>query len=302
MARFLDPSTHCRSNSALAPWDAGAFAAAAQSVVAYRTSIVELTHELTWGEHLGPNKETSHKPYKSLPAVQPLAGCQRYGSGDGGKYVCSAGALQPGCVIYSLGSNGNFEFEQAMLAATPCEIFTFDCTVEAARVPALPPRIHFHALCVGDSEEASSQYRSLFSLMQQFGHSQVDVLKVDVEGWEFRLVEGVFRAVVQRSSSGAAPPLPMQILMEQHYLSNEQMRWGRGNNPGLSSGEMAILWMNLVEMGYALVSAGGSSSSSSTPFSHHTHHPLCPPAAQVHREDQPECPYCTELVAARAFC
>jgi len=86
--------------------------------------------------------------------------------------------------------------------------------------------------------------------MVQLGHSRVDLLKVDIEGFEYRLVEGIFRGFLEK---GWEYPLPMQILIEQHYLSNEGMRWGKGNNPGLSSGEMAILWINLSEMGYVLV-------------------------------------------------
>jgi hypothetical protein len=256
VARFREPSGYCRENVALLPWLDSNFAAAAQSVVNYRTSIVALTHELTWGEHgpqnicPGGTKAVSHRPYDSLPDVQALGGCQRYGGGDGGKWVCGASELKKGCVVYSLGSDGNFEFEAAMLAHTPCEIFTFDCTVGPSRIPKLDPRIRFHPICVGDGSTPGSTYRSLQSLMTQFGHGQVDLLKVDIEGYEYRLVESIFAGHVENESA----PLPKQILLEQHYLSNEDMRWARGNNPGLSAGEMAVLWMNLVEMGYVLVS------------------------------------------------
>lgn len=38
------------------------------------------------------------------------------GDGDGGKFLCMEGILnEPGCIIYSLGSNGQYEFEEAML-------------------------------------------------------------------------------------------------------------------------------------------------------------------------------------------
>jgi hypothetical protein len=73
---------------------------------------------------------------------------------------------------------------------------------------------------------------------------------------------------------GDAVALPWQLLMEQHYLTNTEVGWGKGQNPGLSAGDMAILWLNLADMGYVL----------------------------VHREDQAECGYCTELVALRVFC
>lgn len=41
------------------------------------------------------------------------------GDGDGGKFLCLEGILsEPGCLVYSLGSAGQFEFEQAMLEAS----------------------------------------------------------------------------------------------------------------------------------------------------------------------------------------
>lgn len=40
-------------------------------------------------------------------------------------------ARSAACVIYSFGSNLQTEFEEAMLRATACDIFTFDCTVRA---------------------------------------------------------------------------------------------------------------------------------------------------------------------------
>ena len=43
----------------------------------------------------------------------------RYGGdGDGGKILCLGPELQqPGCIIYSIGSNGDYAFEQEMLKA-----------------------------------------------------------------------------------------------------------------------------------------------------------------------------------------
>ena len=43
----------------------------------------------------------------------------RFGQSDGGKFLCMDAVLQqPGCIIYSLGSNGNYDFEEAMLQAS----------------------------------------------------------------------------------------------------------------------------------------------------------------------------------------
>jgi hypothetical protein len=41
---------------------------------------------------------------------------------DGAKFMCSASNAQPGCVIYSLGSNGDVSFENDIIKSTPCQV------------------------------------------------------------------------------------------------------------------------------------------------------------------------------------
>ena len=243
--------------------------------MAWRASVVHLTHEVTWRAHAGRPHPATHRPYDSLPPVLNVTGCSRYGSGNGGKWVCDAAVLGAGCNVYSLGSDGDTSFEAGVGAAAPgCTIHTLDCTIPADRVPraeTLPPRTHFHPICLGSDDAPDAQFRSLRSIMREFGHANVDLLKVDIEGFEYRVVEALMRTFLEE---GTAVSLPWQLLMEQHYLTNTEVGWGKGADPGLSSGDMAILWLNLIDMGYVL----------------------------VHREDQSECPYCTELTALRAFC
>ena len=272
VARFRDAATWCRANPFLRAWRDADFTAAAASLVKWRGAIVELTHELTWGAHLA--EAATHKPYDALPPAQALAGCVRHGAGSGGKWICGGNAAQlaPGCVIYSVGSDGDLTFERDMIKATPCEIHTLDCTLTTAKTPARGEhaRLHFHPLCIGNDDRPGSLYPSLGGIMAALGHGHVDIIKLDIEGFEFRVVESLFGAFL---AQGTAAPLPFQLLVEVHYLTHTDLGWGRGGHPGLSSGDMAILHTNLAEMGYVL----------------------------VHREDQGECGYCTELVFVRAF-
>lgn len=54
-------------------------------------------------------------PYGGLEGQPPR---RIGGDGDGGKFLCMEGILsEPGCIVYSLGSNGQYQFEQAMLEA-----------------------------------------------------------------------------------------------------------------------------------------------------------------------------------------
>lgn len=71
-------------------------------------------------------------PFLSCPPSMPL---RRVGSAaDGGKIICDVGRLAPPCVVYSLGSQGDYSFEREMLALTQCEVHTFDCERHATRV------------------------------------------------------------------------------------------------------------------------------------------------------------------------
>lgn len=99
------------------------------------------------------------------------------------RQLCNLGALTHGCTIYSLGSNGDFSFERAMVKATPCEVHTFDCTVDRARVPArLHPRINFHRVCLGDADDVTDdsgrKFMTLPTLARRNGHARIDLLKV----------------------------------------------------------------------------------------------------------------------------
>ena len=60
---------------------------------------------------------------------QPSFSCPvmtRVGAGDGGKWVCDVRKLQgDDCIVLSIGSNGNFEFELEILKINPrCKIHT----------------------------------------------------------------------------------------------------------------------------------------------------------------------------------
>lgn len=81
-------------------------------------------------------------------------------NGDGPKWVCDPHRLarlarkrwardprHPGCVVYSVGSNGDFNFElglQREVGAGACEFHIFDPGDYAGEVPAALRRAHYH--------------------------------------------------------------------------------------------------------------------------------------------------------------
>ena len=135
---------------------------------------------------------------KFLMSLQQFVYCkteERLGfGGDGGKWVCHPRVFLANverCVIYSLGSSGDFSFEfQVSQIAPGCEIHTFD-PMELAHAPSLPPNIHFHKYAIvpqREIDEMDTQKEGIMSLqqaMKRLGHKQLTVLKMDIEGGEF---------------------------------------------------------------------------------------------------------------------
>lgn len=128
----------------------------------------------------------------------------RFGSpGEGGKWICDPHVLlKEHCVVYSVGSNNDFSFEESIHSFNPaCEIHTFDPTV---KYPTnRPPYVHFHRYGVGKSDRLDVKLTK--DIMQKLGHKSVSVLKVDCEGCEYDAFEGL-----KFSNVG-------QILVEVHF-------------------------------------------------------------------------------------
>lgn len=146
-------------------------------------------------------------------------------TGDGGKFVCftrdrrirSAASMLRPCVVYSLGSQMNFMFEEDVFRLTDCHSYTFDPTVAASQAQDYLAGkgiefVHFYerAICVDQRVQSikGKEYtcHSVKHLMQEFGHSHIDLLKVDIEGSEFEVLPDLLNSPVR----------PSQILVETH--------------------------------------------------------------------------------------
>ena len=97
------------------------------------------------------------------------------------------------CLIYSIGGNNQWQFENAMLELTKCEVHTFDCTGEIDRfhVPK-NDRLHFHHICLGakpaiglgeacpPGNQLCGDTMTLEQMQKQFKHDKIDLLKMYV--------------------------------------------------------------------------------------------------------------------------
>ncbi len=80
--------------------------------------------------------------------------------------------------------------------------------------------------------------RCISSLMEEFGHSHVDLLKIDIEGAEFPVIESILNSHVKIH----------QIAVEYH----------NGVIPGISKSSTIRSLLNLYRKGYRIVHKGGS--------------------------------------------
>ena len=133
--------------------------------------------------------------------------------GDGGKFVCGEFVAEQG-VLFSLGSNGDFSFEVAMLAAFPnVTIHTFDCTGDFAHL-APKSGVVFHKWCLGDKDEIVNGriFKTWSSILRELNIKSVEYLKMDIEGFEWNTLPYILDAPHSL--------LPKQISFELHLVSS----------------------------------------------------------------------------------
>lgn len=131
---------------------------------------------------------------------------------DGGKSLCSPGvwgknASSP-CVVYSFGSNKDFQFEQDVLKKSDCTVYTFDCTVDGQ---PLSDRHQYHKICLGSPHQARSfsNVMTYQQIVHKFGHKRIEVAKIDVENFEWDVLASLHE--------GDDIILPNQLSVEFHY-------------------------------------------------------------------------------------
>lgn len=146
--------------------------------------------------------------------------------------------LGPQSIVYSLGVGNDIDFDVAIIRELGVQVFAFDPTEESRRFLAqqkdLPPQFHFQQLAVGrtDSEMVLSTFveyegyrggslmnlgeyskgemtvpvRRLGTVMAELGHKKIDLLKIDIEGGEYDMLEDVL----------GTPITPTQLVLEFH--------------------------------------------------------------------------------------
>lgn len=156
------------------------------------------------------------------------AGLERLGSDYGG-WFAPAGELGPESVVYSAGIGGDVTFDKALIKLRGCRIYGFDPTPTAIDFVAnqfkageLSSLFHFTPTGLWDSETTltffapktrgwvgsysalnlqgtedresiAAPVKRLSTLMQDNRHSHIDLLKMDIEGAEYRVINEIIK-------------------------------------------------------------------------------------------------------------
>ena len=216
-------------------------------------------------------------------AFEAMGGCNETCVGgmckeDESKITCGVqeGSMEAPCVVYSIGGNNKWDFEMDLLKKTPCTVHTFDCTGDISRFK-IPDhdRLHFHYICLGDENKPATsdqgEFWTLNKMQKTFNHTQIDLLKVDIEGYEWPLFHSW---PTLTDITAPTTVLPMQVLVEVHYQTNRQPLSLKKNFDWKFTTDMINLQSHFLKMGYAVLV----------------------------RDDNHACRHCTELTLVRIRC
>ncbi|KAI1860255.1 uncharacterized protein JN550_011633 [Neoarthrinium moseri] len=183
-------------------------------------------------------------PYNVWDFARPSFFCphdmERVGTlGDGGKVVCgmsryektspgpsSEQNIAPPLIVYSFGVNDDSSFEARLLERTNAEIWGYDYSVDAwakdIRRSQLS-RAHFKKAGLGKKtdEKSNPPFYTVQDLMHANGHNYVDIVKMDIEGFEFDVLSSL--TAFLRSTTGdndnTTSTIPFgQLLVEIHLF------------------------------------------------------------------------------------
>lgn len=174
--------------------------------------------------------ELSYSPEVDCPGREFL------GTEYGGWSICPE-KIRPGSILYSLGVGEDISFDLEMIDRYQVQVYAFDPTpvsIEWIRSQRLPEQFHFFGYGIAsfdgtamfyarkDTEQGTysmlerrkrktsgieMSFRRLGSIMHELGHQRIDILKMDIEGAEYGVINDLLAASI---------PVD-QLLVEFHH-------------------------------------------------------------------------------------
>ncbi|MEL6820704.1 MAG: FkbM family methyltransferase [Calditrichota bacterium] len=161
---------------------------------------------------------------------------ERFGSTYGG-WEISTEAISEGSIVYSIGVGQDVSFDLALIERFGLAIFAFDPTPKSlhwVEQQSLPDLFKIHSYGIADfdgtvsfnppenpdhvshtllerpetaAESITVPVKKLSTIMQELGHSHIDILKMDIEGAEYAVIQDICSSDIR----------PKQILVEFHH-------------------------------------------------------------------------------------
>lgn len=159
-----------------------------------------------------------------------------YGNGYGGFYIDPT-LVPENAIVYSFGIGEDISFDLDIIAKHGCQVFGFDPTpksIDYISKQDIPAGFHFHPYGIGEQtgtvtfnlpknkdhvsgsvyeHKLVDEHNAVEVLLKDFkdittelGHTHIDVLKMDIEGSEYAVIEGILNSGVSIK----------QILIETH--------------------------------------------------------------------------------------
>jgi FkbM family methyltransferase len=181
-----------------------------------------------------------------------------------GAWVIPCGLLDNNSIVYSIGIGEDVSFDRQIIENFGCEIFAYDPTPEAVRFvesQKMDPRFKFHQVGLSDrdgvvefvepsgSDVSFSMFDSdrppagrvfkfpvkrLSTLMSDNNHSHIDLLKMDIEGFEYGVIEDIV-------SEGIFPTC---IILEYHHFQRKDPDSTKRSVNVLKSAGYRLFWIS----------------------------------------------------------
>lgn len=155
-------------------------------------------------------------------------------SGDGGKWVCDVPLITKECLVYSIGSSGDYAFELGIREKLGCEIHVFDPINLGYPPNETETNIFSHpwGLAIEDAIITNHTMKSLLTMITDLNHSNrtINILKIDIEGLEFGILNNRenFWDILHSNHIKID-----QLLIELHFqgINGKTFKWVDKSNP-----------------------------------------------------------------------
>lgn len=174
--------------------------------------------------------------YRVLDRIQINYPIERIGSDYGGWTICPA-LVNRESIIYSFGVGEDISFDLGIIDRYDLQVYAFDPTPRSiawTKTQSLPANLHFIDYGIADFNGTASFFppeitdhvshsilrrphntghtievpvKRLSTIMQKLGHTRLSILKMDIEGAEYSVIDDMLKSTIR----------PAQILVEFHH-------------------------------------------------------------------------------------